>query len=142
MTKLFILVMCMPFFAACTNENEKNHDLMIRRYFNAAVGSQSRLNIRSIVTHSQKNTAYTSVIRYQYTIKDGQRVSSKVTIETVGTNQNYIVVNGDCISTEQLAYELKSRTKAMPSVPPTSGNSRREMESKYMKSTPEFIPSR
>ena len=94
--------MCMPFLAACTNENEKNHDLMIKKYFKAVEDKGSAIKIRSINTRSKKHTAYTSVIEFQYTLKNGQTIRSSVTIETVGTNQNYIVVNGDCISTEQL----------------------------------------
>lgn len=135
--------MCLPFLAACTNESEKNHDLMIKKYFRAATGNGTDLQIHRINTHSQKHTAYTSIIEYQYINKDGKKVKSSVTIETVGTNQNYIVVNGDCISTDQLAYELSNNTdQATPANQTTSGNSRREMDGKYMKNAPEYIPFR
>lgn len=144
MSKLIILAICAPFLAACTNESEKNHDLMIKKYFKAATSNGKNLQIRSINTHSQKHTAYTSFIEYQYITKNGKTVKSSVTIETVGTNQNYIVVNGDCISTEQLAYELKNNADQTSGQPnqTTSGNSHNKMEGKYMKNAPEYLPFR
>ncbi|MNU24831.1 hypothetical protein D3C71_131630 [compost metagenome] len=142
MSKSIILAMCMPFLAACTNESEKNHDMMIKKYFKAASSNGADLQIRRINTHSQKHTAYTSFIEYQYINKEGKTVKSSVTIETVGTNQNYIVVNGDCISTDQLAYELKNNIDPAPASQTNSGNSRREMDGKYMKNTPEYVPFR
>lgn len=137
MRKLILLVLWIPVFAACTNESAKTHELMISRYFKAAVHNTASLQIHKINTHSEKRTAYTSVIDFQYTNEEGRQVNKTVTLETVGTNKNYIVVNGDCINTEHLAYELNDNAPNTSATPLSSGNSRQEMNGNYLKRAPE-----